>query len=135
MRSFLAPLIAAAFVSQAQAQPPEPLKRTPIATYDLAPDKAVARVVVVRLDFKPGQTTGRHLHPVPVVGDVIEGAFVVKVEGQPEKHYTAGQSIYEPANTVIERYDNASSSKPAVLVAHYLAGAGQTELIRFLPKP
>ena len=55
------------------------------------------------------------------------------IENEPEKHYTAGQSIYEPADTVIERYDNASDSKPAVLIANYLAGQGQTEVIKFLP--
>ncbi len=73
---------------------------------------------VVRLDFKPGQLTGRHTHPMPVVGYVLEGTFVVKVEGQPEQRVTAGHSILEPANVTIERFDNGSATKPAVLIAH-----------------
>jgi quercetin dioxygenase-like cupin family protein len=115
------------------AQSTVPLQRTPIAIHDIAPPKDVTNISVVRLDFKPGQPTGRHMHPVPVIGYVLEGEFVVKFETQPEKHYTAGQSIYEPANTVVERYNNASETKPAVVIASYLAGQGQTELIKFLP--
>jgi quercetin dioxygenase-like cupin family protein len=126
--SFMAALTTVSF-----AQSIAPLQRTPIAVHDIAPPKEVTSTSVVRLDFKPGQPTGRHMHPVPVVGYVLEGEFIVKIENEPEKHYTAGQSIYEPANTVIERYDNASDSKPAVLIASYLVGQGQTELIKFLP--
>jgi hypothetical protein len=39
----------------------------------------------------------------------------------------------KPADTVIERFDNDSSTKPSVLIGHYLAGPGQTELVRILP--
>lgn len=111
----------------------EPLKRTPISTSTLAPSKTVASVAVVRLDFAPGQKTGRHLHPMPVVGYVLEGEFVVKVQGEAERHYTAGQTVFEPANIIVDRYDNASSTKPAVLIASYLAGPDDHELIRLLP--
>lgn len=114
------------------AQTVPPLKRTPIASHAL-PGVIVDHVPVVRLDFNPGQLTGRHTHPMPVIGYVLEGAFVVKVEGKPEQHFTAGQSILEPANTVIERFDNESTTKPAVLIAHYLAAPGQTELINLQP--
>jgi len=58
---------------------------------------------------------------------------VVKVEGRSEQRVTAGQSVLEPANVTIEQFDNASTTKPAVLIAHYLAGPGQTELIHLLP--
>jgi quercetin dioxygenase-like cupin family protein len=87
----------------------------------------------VRLDFQPVQLTGRHFHPMPVIGYVLEGEFTVKAEGQPEQHFSAGQSILEPANVTIERFDNASATAPAVLIAHYLAGPGQSELIHLLP--
>jgi quercetin dioxygenase-like cupin family protein len=135
MRLFAATtFLAAALISNAQAEPAAPLERTPIATPDITPAKEVTSAAVVRLDFKPGQLTGRHMHPVPVIGYVLDGEFIVKIENQPEQHYTAGQAIFEPANTVIERYDNASGSKAAVLIATYLVGRGQTELIKFLPE-
>jgi quercetin dioxygenase-like cupin family protein len=130
MKLLMATLIAAAstIASAVLAQTAAPLKRTPIASHTL-PGVTVDHVPVVRLDFKPGQATGRHTHPMPVVGYVLDGTFVVKVDGQPEQRFTAGQSILEPANVTIERFDNASPTQPAVLIAHYLAGPGQTELI------
>lgn len=124
-------LIAAAALGQAQMPPP--LKRTPITQHHISPDKNVTSVSVVRIDYKPAQRTGRHIHSMPVIGYVLEGSFVVKVSGGTETHYTVGQSIYEPADTVIERFDNDSPAKPAVLIAHYLAGPGQTELVWILP--
>ena len=109
------------------------IKRTSITTAEVSPGKTVDHVQVTRLDFKPGQITGRHMHPVPVVGYVESGVFLVKLEGQPQRRYTAGEAIYEPANTTIERYDNESSTEPAVLIAYYLAGAQDKVLIKFLP--
>jgi quercetin dioxygenase-like cupin family protein len=109
------------------------IKRTPILTAEVSPSKTVDHVQVTRLDFKPGQITGRHMHPVPVIGYVESGVFLVKIEGQIQQRYTAGQAIYEPANTTIERYDNESSTEPAVLIAYYLAEAKDQVLIKFLP--
>jgi quercetin dioxygenase-like cupin family protein len=126
-------LISVAILVQAAPQLPPPLKRTPIAQHQVSPDKEVTSVSVVRIDYAPAQRTGRHIHPMPVIGYVLEGSFIVKVSGGAETHYTVGQSIYEPAGTVIERFDNESPAKPAVLIAHYLAGPGQTELVRILP--
>ena len=126
-------LIAAAVLVQAAPQVPPPVKRTPITQHRISPDKNVISVSVVRIDYQPAQRTGRHIHPMPVVGYVLEGSFVVKVSGGSETHYGVGQSIYEPADTVIERFDNDSQTKPAVLIGHYLAGPGQTELVRILP--
>lgn len=135
MRAATASLFLATLsIPAASADSAPRLQRTPIATHDIAPARQVASVPVTRLDFKPGQVTGRHTHPVPVIGYVLDGEFIVKVEGQPEQHFKAGQSVYEPADTVIERFDNASASQPAVLIAAYLVDKGRTELIKFLPK-
>ena len=128
---FVAILITAAVSSPAQMPPP--VKRTPIAKHNISPEKTVASVSVVRINYEPAQRTGRHIHPMPVVGYVLEGSFVVKIAGGGQVHYQAGQSIYEPADTIIEQFDNDSSTQPAVLIAHYLAGPGQTELVRILP--
>ncbi|HEY2708222.1 MAG TPA: cupin domain-containing protein [Caulobacteraceae bacterium] len=109
-----------------------PLKRTPIATHEIAAQQTTV-VSVVRLDFEPGQITGRHLHPMPVIGYVIEGSFVVQVEGEEAQRFGVGQSVCEPAGRVMARFDNASATEPAAAIVHYLAGPGQDELIRFLP--
>jgi quercetin dioxygenase-like cupin family protein len=110
-----------------------PIRRTPLSANLLTPAKSVSSVPVTRIDFAPGQPTGRHLHPVPVIAYVLEGEFIVKIEGQPAHLYKTGETVFEPANTVIERYDNASLTKPAVLIATYLAGADDKELIKLVP--
>jgi quercetin dioxygenase-like cupin family protein len=125
---------ALAGVTAMTAHAAAPLKRTPIATDELSPSRAVATVHVVRLDFAPGQPTSLHKHPVPVIGYVLHGSFTVQVNGQPAHTYTEGQSIYEPADTQIDRFDNASKTDPATLIATYLAGPGQKDLITFLPE-
>ena len=130
---FAIALISAVGLAQSAAQTPPPLKRTPLAKHSISPDKTVTSVSVVRINYEPAQRTGRHIHPMPVVGYVQEGSFVVKLTGGAETRYTEGQSIYEPADTVIERFDNDSATQPAILIAHYLAGPGQTELVRILP--
>jgi quercetin dioxygenase-like cupin family protein len=127
--ALLAAILAAPSLAQSQTE----LKRTPILTAPIAPNKTVDHVQVTRLDFPPGQATGRHMHPIPVVGYVQSGTFIVQIEGQPEHSYTAGEVIYEPANTTIARYDNASSTEPAVLIAYYLAGPDDKVLIQLLP--
>ena len=110
-----------------------PVVRTPIVTAVIEPPRTVAKVPAVRIGFSPGQPTARHLHPMPVIGYVLSGEFIVQVEGGEPRRFRTGEVVYEPANTIIERYDNASSSEPAVLIAFYLSSEGQAELIRMLP--
>jgi len=131
--ALMAPILGATSLTSPQTT--NEIKRTPIATAELSPNKTVDHVQVTRLDFRPGQITARHMHPVPVVGYVESGVFIVQEEGQPQRRYTAGEAIYEPANMPIEHYDNESSTEPAVLIAYYLAGTEDTVLIKFLPAP
>jgi quercetin dioxygenase-like cupin family protein len=109
-----------------------PLTRIPLASYDIEPARTLARIRVVRLEFKPGQETGVHFHPMPVMGYVAEGAFIVQVEDGEVRRYQTGEIVLEPANTRITRFDNASSSEPAALIATYLGGEAQEPLITFL---
>ena len=93
-------------------------------------NKNVTSVEVREIDFEPGQETGRHLHPCPVLGYVVEGSAVIQIEGQPEQRLAAGEAFYEPAGTVM-RFDNASSNSPLKFVACYLLD-GKQDLIQML---
>jgi quercetin dioxygenase-like cupin family protein len=93
----------------------------------------VTAVDVREITFAPGQQTGRHKHPCPVVGFIVEGAAVLEVEGQSPQQLPARSSFYEPAETVIARFDNASSREPMKFIAHYLLN-GKQELIEMLPE-
>ena len=96
-------------------------------------NKTVTSVDVREITFAPNQKTGLHKHPCPVIGFVVEGTAVLEVQEQSAQQLPAGSSFYEPADTVILRFDNVSSQAPMKFVAHYLLN-GKQELIEMLPE-
>jgi quercetin dioxygenase-like cupin family protein len=88
-------------------------------------------VDVRSLEFAPGQKTGVHFHPCPVVGYVVEGSAIMQIEGQPEIRLDQGSAFHEPAGVKIARFDNASSERPLHFVAMYLV-KGEQALIEML---
>lgn len=96
--------------------------------------RTVTHVDAREIVFQPGQRTGRHSHPCPVVGYIAEGTALFQSEGEAEPQtLTSGSAFYEPANTVIVRFDNASATEPMKFIAYYLLN-GEQELIRMLPQ-
>jgi quercetin dioxygenase-like cupin family protein len=93
-------------------------------------NKNVTSVEVREINFEPGQETGRHRHPCPVLGYIVEGMALVQVEGQAEQRLAAGNAFYEPAGAVM-RFDNASADRPLKFIAYYLLD-GEQELIEML---
>lgn len=106
--------------------------REPLATYRVAPGKTVGRVEVKKITITPGGRTALHTHPGPVVSYVLQGTVIVQVKGEPAKTYKPGDTIFEPGNTGVEKFDNGSATEPAVFVATYLLGADDTEIIHFV---
>jgi quercetin dioxygenase-like cupin family protein len=109
--------------------------REPVATFNLAQDKAVHRVEVMRVQFLPGQVMPRHVHPAPVVCVVQAGAFAAKIGDAPETRYATGEATFEPAGVVIGYFRNVSATEPATLVCAFLAGAEDKTLSTMLPEP
>lgn len=92
----------------------------------------VTSVDVRQIIFAPGQQSGRHKHPCPVVGFIVDGAALLQIEGQAPIELPVGSAFYEPADTVISRFDNLSSLAPLTFAAYYLLD-GQQDLIEMLP--
>ena len=65
-------------------------------------------------------STPPHTHPCAVVGYVVEGSLRMRVEGQPEKLYSVGESFYEAPNGVHAVSANASATQPAKLIAYFV---------------
>lgn len=108
-----------------QAQSPAPSARkdrarvllsTPIPALDGAHVKAT----LVEVNYGPGEASPPHTHPCAVVGYVVEGSLRMRVEGQPEKLYSAGESFYEAPNGVHAVSANASATQSAKLIAYFV---------------
>ena len=82
-------------------------------------------VTVVEVSYSPGESSGAHRHPGSTIAYVLEGEVRSKVGDDPEKLYTAGQMFLETPNQVHAVSRNASTTKPARLLAVMLAEKGK----------
>jgi quercetin dioxygenase-like cupin family protein len=109
-----------------------PVVRKPLLTARLEAGKTVDRVEIKEIEMLTPLEAGRHLHPCPVVGYIVEGQIVFQIEGQPEQRLLAGDAFFEPANTNVAHFDNVGPGK-AKFVAYYLLSSDDHELIKMLP--
>lgn len=93
--------------------------------------RSLSAVDVREIRLEAGEQSGRHLHPCPVVGLITHGAAIYEIEGEAAITLPAGSAFYEPADTVIVNFGNASDREPLQFVAFYLLD-GEQELIRML---
>lgn len=78
---------------------------------------------LVEVSYGPGESSPPHSHPCPVIGYVLGGAIRSQVRGEPEATYRAGESFYEAPNGVHQVSANASTSRPAKLLAYFVCDA------------
>lgn len=83
-------------------------------------DKA-GEVSVVRLTLAPGARTGRHAHPFPPAGYVLEGRLDVAIDGGEVRHFKAGDAFLE-TKTVHEGSNPGST--PTTLLVFYIGAKG-----------
>ena len=82
-------LAAVLIVGTAASQPPamtqqtETIKRTPLQKFDV-PGTAYETVIGIA-EITPNVTIGRHTHPGPESGYMLDGEMVLMIDGQPEK--------------------------------------------------
>ena len=94
-------------------------------------NRNVTSVDVREIRLVPGQQAGRHLHPCAVLGYIVEGTAIYQIEGESAQVLPAGSAFYEPAETVIASFGNASETESMQFVAFYLLD-GEQELIKML---
>ncbi len=87
---------------------------------------------VREITLGPGIKGGRHLHPCAVLGYIVRGTAIYQIEGQPVQTLQTGSAFYEPADTIIAEFGNASETEPLTFIAFYLLN-GEQELITMLP--
>ena len=81
-------------VSLAPAMAQEGIKRTPLGTIDFPPGY---QSVMGLAEIAPNTCSGRHTHPGIENSYVLEGEVILKIDGQPEKHFKAGEAGQIPA--------------------------------------
>lgn len=116
-------LLAQALVSNAQNRD---AGRKPIFEHDL-PDLSLKNwsVTVVEVSYPPGVSSGAHRHPGITIAYVLEGEIRSKVGEEPEKTYRTGEMFLETPNQLHAVSGNASTTKPAKLLAVMLAEKGK----------
>jgi len=75
----------------AQAAPALPV-RVPLGDVPLPEAKTVERVLVMRVNFAPGQEMPRHVHPAPVVCMVENGSFSAQIGTAPAQTLRVGEA-------------------------------------------
>jgi quercetin dioxygenase-like cupin family protein len=94
--------------------------------------RQASQVEIVQIDPAPGQKTGLHRHPCPVVGYVAKGTIMFQPDGEAPRILPAGSAFFEPADVKILHFDNASAGEPATFIACYLLANDNDKLIEML---
>ena len=82
-------------------------------------------VTAVEVAYAPGQSSAAHRHPGITIAYVLEGEIRSKVGDQPEATYSAGQMFIESPGELHAVSANASTTRPAKLLALLLAEKGK----------
>jgi quercetin dioxygenase-like cupin family protein len=81
-------------------------------------------VTAVEVSYGPGESSAAHRHPGITVAYVLEGEIRSKVGDEPEKTYRAGEMFLETPGQLHAVSANASTTKPAKLLAILFAEKG-----------
>lgn len=122
--------LAAVAAIPAEAQQPTPppavtqgagnIKRTPLQKFDV-PGTSYETVIGIA-EIAANVTIGRHTHPGPESGYLLEGAFTLLVEEQPPRELKAGDSYVVPAGVV---HDARTGPQGAKVIATYVVEKGK----------
>ena len=95
-KSLIAVVIAAPVIAVSALAQQSPIKRTPLQTVDYPAGYTTVSAIA---EVAPGNCAGRHTHPGAETTYVMEGAILLKVQGQPDRVVKAGESFQIPPNT------------------------------------
>ena len=96
------------------------IKRTPLQKFDV-PGTSY-ETVIGSAELAPNVNVGRHTHPGPESGYLLEGEFTLLVEGQPPLVVKAGDSYKVPPGAI---HDARSGDKGAKVIATYVVEKGK----------
>ena len=104
----------------AMTQQTQTIKRTPLQKFDVPGTNF--ETVIGMAEIVPNVSIGRHTHPGPESGYMIEGDMTLLVEGQPPRMVKAGESYQVPPGAV---HDAKTGEKGAKVIATYVVEKGK----------
>ncbi|MCH6258631.1 cupin domain-containing protein [Puniceicoccaceae bacterium K14] len=120
-------------VLQADDESQSPVIRKELLSAALLEVENVSRIEIKEITLTKRVTDIAHMHPCPVIGQILEGSIVFQIEDGEEIVLNEGDAFYEPANTEITRFDNLGPG-PAKFLACYLLSKDDGNLIQMLNK-
>jgi quercetin dioxygenase-like cupin family protein len=117
--AWTAPVVAQ--TSTAVANPSAaPIKRIPLQRFDV-PGTPYETVIGIA-EIAPNVLIGRHTHPGPESGYVMEGGFELLVDGEAPRQLKAGDSYQVPMD---KPHDARASATGAKVIATYVVVKGK----------
>ena len=119
-------VLTAAVMSTAQllAMEPRPVDVRPVFS-EVLPNVPGKRLTVIKVRYLPGTKSASHEHAGSVFAYVLEGKIRSQVSTLgPAKVYEAGDGFFETPGSVHTVSENASDTKPASLLAIFIADDG-----------
>ena len=118
-------LTAVEAIAQQPAPPPVTqgagnIKRTPLQKFDV-PGTSHETVIGIA-EIVANVNIGRHTHPGPESGYLLEGSFTLLVDGQPPKDLKAGDSYAIPSGAI---HDARTGAQGAKVIATYVVEKGK----------
>ena len=104
----------------AMTQQTQNIKRTPLQKFDV-PGTNFETVIGIA-EIVPNVSIGRHTHPGPESGYMLEGEMVLMVQGQPDKTVKIWESYQVPAGAV---HDAKTGPQGAKVIATYVVEKGK----------
>jgi quercetin dioxygenase-like cupin family protein len=96
------------------------IKRTPLQKFDVPGTNY--ETVIGMAEIVPNVNIGKHTHPGPESGFMLEGDMTLLVDGQPPLEVKAGQSYKVPPGAV---HDAKTGARGAKVLATYVVEKGK----------
>jgi quercetin dioxygenase-like cupin family protein len=96
---------------------------TPLLSKELA-DLGNKEVVMLTVEYQPGQSSAPHRHNAHTFVYVLQGALLMGVKGHEPVRVEAGQTFYESPTDVHTVSRNASDSAPAKFLVFFVKDKG-----------
>jgi len=97
------------------------IKRTPLQKFDVPGTNY--ETVIGMAEIVPNANIGRHTHPGPESGFMLDGEMVLMVAGQPDKTVKTGESYQVPPGTI---HDAKVGPNGARVIATYVVEKGKS---------